>query len=67
MFHADLDSSNHNTDIDTLLDENNYRTYVMKCCLSKLRSILSLGIKNYFDAENMRQEKLQMMIMDLHT
>jgi hypothetical protein len=65
MFHSDLDTSNN--DIDTLLDDINYRTYIMKCCLSKLRFITSNGIKYYFDAENMRQEKLQMMLIDLHT
>ncbi|CAF3675933.1 unnamed protein product [Rotaria sordida] len=66
MFNADLDTSNHNIDIDLLIDDINYRTYVMRCCLSKLRSITSNGIKYYFDAENMRQEKLQMMLIDLH-
>ncbi len=67
MFHADLDTSNHNIDIDTLIDDINYRTYVMRSCLSKLRFITSNGIKSYFDAENMRQDKLQMMLIDLHT
>ena len=67
MFHADLDTSNHNTDIDSLIDDMNYRTYVMRCCLSKFRMITSNGIKHYFDAENMRQEKLQMILIDLHT
>ncbi|CAF0781446.1 unnamed protein product [Adineta steineri] len=67
MFHADLDSSNNNLDIDTLIDDNNYRSYVMRCCLAKFRSITSNGIKYYFDAENMRQDKLQMMLIDLHT
>lgn len=67
MFHADLDTSNHNSDLDAIMDDNNYRTYVMRCCLSKLRYITSNGIKYYFDAENMRQEKLQMILIDLHT
>lgn len=67
MFHADLDSSNHTPDIDALLDDLNYRTYVLRCCLVKLRSISSLGMKHYFDAENMRQEKLQMILIDFHT
>ncbi len=67
MYHADLDTSNNNIDIDTLIDDINYRGYIMKCCLSKLRFITSNGIKYYFDAENMRQEKLQMMLIDLHT
>lgn len=67
MFHADLDTSNHNIDIDTLMDDVNYRSYVMRCCLSKLRYITSNGIKHFFDAENMRQEKLQMILIDLHT
>ncbi|CAF3531820.1 unnamed protein product [Rotaria sp. Silwood1] len=67
MFNADLDTSNHNIDIDLLIDDINYRTYVMRCCLSKLRAITSHSIKYYFDAENMRQEKLQMMLIDLHT
>ena len=64
MFHVDLDTSN---DIDTLLDDAQYRAYVMRCCLSKLRYITSSGIKHYFDAENTRQEKLQMVLIDLHT
>ena len=64
MFHVDLDTSN---DIDTLLDDAHYRTYVMRCCLSKLRYITSSGIKHYFDAESTRQEKLQMTLIDLHT
>jgi hypothetical protein len=64
MFHTDLDTSN---DIATLLDDIHYRTYIMRCCLSKLRYITSNGIKYYFDAENTRQEKLQMMLIDLHT
>ena len=67
MFHTDLDTSNPNNDLETLLDDMNYRTYIMKCCLSKLRYITSMGIKNYFDAENMRQDKLQMILIDLHT
>lgn len=66
MFTADLDSSNHNIDLDALGDDLSYRSYVMRCCLSKFRSILTHGIKYYFDAENMRQEKLQMMLIDLH-
>ncbi|CAF1185633.1 unnamed protein product [Adineta ricciae] len=67
MFTADLDSSNHNIDLDALGDDMGYRSYVMRCCLSKFRSILTHGIKYYFDAENMRQDKLQMMLIDLHT
>ena len=67
MFNADFDISNHNIDMDILTDDTNYRTYVMRCCLSKLRSITSSGIKYCFDAENIRQEKLQMMLVDLHT
>jgi hypothetical protein len=67
MFNADLDSSNHTIDLDTLIDDMNYRTYVMRCCLAKFRSITSNGMRNYFDAENMRQDKLQMMLIDLHT
>jgi hypothetical protein len=67
MFHTDLDTSNLTNDLDTLIDDMNYRTYVMRCCLSKLRFITSNGIKSYFDAENMRQEKLQTMLIDLHT
>lgn len=65
MFHTDLDTSNH--EIDELTNDINYRIYIMRCCLSKLRAITSQGIKHYFDAENMRQEKLQMMLIDLHT
>jgi hypothetical protein len=67
MFNADLDTSNHNIDIDSLIDDMNYRTYIMRCCLSKFRVITSNGIKYYFDAENMRQDKLQMILIDLHT
>ncbi|CAF1370108.1 unnamed protein product [Rotaria magnacalcarata] len=66
MFHTDLDASNNSVEIDALIDDMNYRTYVMRCCLSKFRSIASNGIKHYFDAENMRQEKLQMILIDLH-
>jgi hypothetical protein len=66
MFHADLDISNHNINIDTLIDDINYRAYVMRCCLSRLRSITSNSIKYCFDTENTRQEKLQMMLIDLH-
>ena len=65
MYHVDLDSST--IDLDALLDDANYRSYVMRCCLAKLRCIAATGIKSYFDAENMRQEKLQMTLIDLHT
>jgi hypothetical protein len=67
MFTADLDTSNHNINIDSLVGEMNYRSYVMRCCLSKFRVITSNSIKYYFDAENIRQDKLQMMLIDLHT
>lgn len=67
MFYSDLDTSNNNNDFDVMIDDINYRMYVMRCCLSKFRAITSHGIKHYFDAENMRQEKLQMMLIDLHT
>lgn len=67
LFHADLDSSTHAIDLETLIEDVSYRTFVMRCCLTKLRAISSLGMKSFFDAENMRQEKLQMMLIDLHT
>ena len=67
LFYADLDGSVHQPEIDLLTDDVSYRSYVMRCSLGKLRSISSIGIKSYFDAENMRQEKLQMMLIDVHT
>jgi hypothetical protein len=67
LFHVDLDTSNATIDFDVFSSDQTYRTYVMRCCLSKLRAILSLGIKSFFDAENMRQDKLQMILIDLHT
>lgn len=67
LFNADLDVSTHGIDIDALIDDQTYRTYVMRCSLSKLKTITTVGIKTFFDAENMRQEKLQMMLIDIHT
>lgn len=67
LFHADLDTTEQNMELDLLVDDVSYRSYVMRCCLTKLRLISTTGIKSFFDAESMRQEKLQMMLIDLHT